>query len=142
MFKEVSELCLAQTDGGLPTPVAAGSAPGESGVFVFNARFHGGLHLSARPRRHHICFQLTSHARFDCRIAGQAMSHRLWSHPCHRHSLTEGIHAFSSVWLSARIVDKFCRVHVPSLVSRHGPLLATPAHVVFLSFVSASRRLA
>src|SRR5258707_1299220 len=25
-----------------------------------------------------------------------------------------------------RIVDKVCRVHVPSLVSRHGPLLATP----------------
>jgi hypothetical protein len=42
MFQEISELRLAQADGGLPTVAAAGSAPGESGVFVFSARFHGG----------------------------------------------------------------------------------------------------
>jgi AraC family transcriptional regulator len=76
MFKEVSELCLAQADGSLPTPVAAGSAKGESGVFVFSARFRGGLHLSATPRWRHICFQLAPRAHFDCRIAGQALSHK------------------------------------------------------------------
>jgi AraC family transcriptional regulator len=75
MFKEVSEFCLAQGDGGLPTAVAIGSAPGESGVSVFRAQFQGGVHLSATPRRHHVCFQLSPPSRFDCRIAGRAMSH-------------------------------------------------------------------
>ena len=76
MFQAISELRLAQADGGLPTAVAAGSAPGESGVFVVNARFHGGGHVSATPRRHHICFSLTSNAPFDCRIADRALSHK------------------------------------------------------------------
>jgi AraC family transcriptional regulator len=76
MFKEVAELCLAQGDGGLPTAVAAGSAPGESGVFVFRARFQGSMHVSATPRRHHICFQLNPLSRFDCRLAGQKMQHQ------------------------------------------------------------------
>jgi AraC family transcriptional regulator len=76
MFQEISELRLAQADGGLPTVVAAGSAPGESGVFVFNARFHGGGHVSATPRLHHICFHLTPSAYIDSRIAGQALSHK------------------------------------------------------------------
>jgi AraC family transcriptional regulator len=75
MFTEVSELCLAQGDGSLPTAVAFGSAPGESGVLVFRARFQGGMHLSGMPRRHHICFQLSPSARFDCRIVGRALSH-------------------------------------------------------------------
>jgi AraC family transcriptional regulator len=76
MFKEVSELCMAQGDGGLPTPVVAGSAPGESGVFVLSARFEGGMHISATPRSHHVCFQLTPHAHFECSIAGRALSHK------------------------------------------------------------------
>ncbi len=76
MFQAISELRLAQADDGLPTAVAAGSAPGESGVFVVNARFHGGGHVSATPRRHHICFSLTSNAPFDCRIADRALSHK------------------------------------------------------------------
>src|SRR6516162_6158842 len=76
MFQEISELRLAQADGGLPTVVAAGSAPGESGVFVFSARFHGGGHVSATPRLHHICFHLTPSAHIDSRIAGQALSHK------------------------------------------------------------------
>ena len=74
-FEEVSELCWVQGDGGLPTALAGGSAPGESGVFVFGARFQDGMHMNATPRRHHICFQLSPEARFDCRIAGQAVSH-------------------------------------------------------------------
>ena len=49
LFQEISELRLAQADGGLPTVVAAGSTPGESGVFVFSPRFHGGAHVSATP---------------------------------------------------------------------------------------------
>lgn len=76
MFKEVSELCLAQGDGSLPTRIAAGSAPGESGVFVLGARFKDGMHISATPRRHHVCFQLVQHPYFECRIAEHSLSHR------------------------------------------------------------------
>jgi AraC family transcriptional regulator len=76
MFKEVSELCLAQADDGLPTAVASGSAPGESGVFVLRARFKGGAHISATPRRHHVCLQLTPRPHFECRIADQRLSHK------------------------------------------------------------------
>jgi hypothetical protein len=75
MFKEVSELCLAQGDGGLPTAVAFGTAPGESGIFLLRAQFQGGMHVSATPRRHHVCFQLTPLSRFDSHIADQALSH-------------------------------------------------------------------
>jgi AraC family transcriptional regulator len=76
MFKEVSELCLAQGDGGLPTPVTAGSAPGESGVFVFSVRFQSGMHVRATSRRHHVCFQLDPQSRFDCHIAGRPLHHQ------------------------------------------------------------------
>ena len=75
MFQEISELRLAQADGGLPTVVAAGSAPGESGVFVFGPRLHGGAHVSATPRLHHICFLLTPCAHVYSRIADQALSY-------------------------------------------------------------------
>jgi AraC family transcriptional regulator len=77
MFQEISELRLAQADGGSPTVVAAGSARGESGVFVFRARFDGGAHASAvTPRQHCVAFPLTQCAQLDIRIAGQALSHK------------------------------------------------------------------
>jgi AraC family transcriptional regulator len=76
MFQEISELRLVQADGGLPTALAAGSAPGESGVFVFSPRFHGGAHVSATPRLHHICFLLTPSAHVYSRIADQVLSHK------------------------------------------------------------------
>jgi AraC family transcriptional regulator len=66
MFKAVSELCLTQGGGSLRTAVAAGSEPGESGVFVFAARFQGGAHASATPRRHHIWVHLSPQTRYDC----------------------------------------------------------------------------
>src|SRR6516165_5738764 len=75
MFDETSELCFAQEDGGLPMTLGAGSAPGESGVFVLNARFHGGMHFGAKPRRHHIFFQVSKQAHFECRIADRTLSH-------------------------------------------------------------------
>ena len=75
MIEEIAELRFAQEDGGLPTIFAAGSAPGESGVTVVTARFRGGMHISANPRRHHICFQLSEQSRFACRIGDQALSH-------------------------------------------------------------------
>jgi len=48
----------------------------ESGVFVFSPRFHGGVHVSATPRLHHICFLLTPSAHLDSRIADQVLSHK------------------------------------------------------------------
>jgi AraC family transcriptional regulator len=67
----ISELYLAQEDGGLPTMLAAGSAPGESGVSVLSVRFHRGAHLSATLRRHLFCFM--SPVRIDCRIASRTL---------------------------------------------------------------------
>ena len=75
MFAEVSEVRLAQEDGGPPAMLGVGSAPGESGVFVLNARFQGGMHFSAKPRRHHIFFQVSEQAHFECRIADRTLSH-------------------------------------------------------------------
>jgi hypothetical protein len=46
MSLRVDGICAAQQDGGSPTILAAGSAPGEGGVFVLNARFQSGLHLA------------------------------------------------------------------------------------------------
>jgi AraC family transcriptional regulator len=76
MFGEFPEIRLMQADGSLPTVVAAGSAPGESGVFVSRVRFHGSAHVSAIARLHHICFLLKPCARVDSRIADQARSYQ------------------------------------------------------------------
>ena len=75
MFDEASELCFAQGDGGLPTTLGVGSALGESGVFVLKAWFQGGMHFSAKPRRHHIFFQVSEQAHFECRISHRTLSH-------------------------------------------------------------------
>jgi AraC family transcriptional regulator len=75
MFKEISEVSMAQGDGSLPTAVAAGSAQGESGIFVLSSRFQRSFHVSTTPRRHHVFFQLNPHSRFDCRIAGKPLQH-------------------------------------------------------------------
>jgi transcriptional regulator GlxA family with amidase domain len=48
MFDEISELRLAQADGGLPTVVAAGSAPGAA-----TTGFADQSHLSRWVRRVH-----------------------------------------------------------------------------------------
>jgi AraC family transcriptional regulator len=68
------ELALAQEDGNLPTTIAAGSAPGESGVSIRFVRFREGLHLSGTVQQHFICFQLAQ-ACFDCRIGGRTLRH-------------------------------------------------------------------
>jgi AraC family transcriptional regulator len=76
MTTDFGELHLAQKNGGLPTTLAAGSAPGESGVSVLNVRFQGGMHLKATLRQHLICFQkMDGRPRFECRIADQTLSH-------------------------------------------------------------------
>src|SRR5262245_24665173 len=77
MMIGVGALSLAQKDGKLPTTLAVGSAPGESGVSVLRVRFQGELHLSATLRQHLICFQYCApRTCFDCRIAGRALRHQ------------------------------------------------------------------
>lgn len=75
MLAEVSELCMAQEDDGSPTILAAGGAPGESGVSVVCASWEGGMHVSATARRHHVYFNMSGQAHFECRIADRSLSH-------------------------------------------------------------------
>ncbi len=77
MTTGIGELYLAQEDGGLPTTLAAGSAPGESGVSVLSVRFRGSAHFNATPRWHLIWFQTSPQVRFECRIAGRALRHEV-----------------------------------------------------------------
>jgi AraC family transcriptional regulator len=72
---DIGELNLAQADGGPPTTLAAGSAPGESGVAVLGMRFRGSAHFSATPRQHLVCFQMSPRARLDCRTADRTLRH-------------------------------------------------------------------
>jgi AraC family transcriptional regulator len=68
------ELYLAQRDGSLPTALAGGSAPGESGVSVLSMRFEEGAHFSATPSQHLICFQMAQ-LPIECRMAGRSLWH-------------------------------------------------------------------
>src|SRR5258706_6967888 len=73
MMTGTGDLYLAQEDGGLPTTLAGGSAPGESGVSVLSMRFQGGAHLSATMRQHIVCFQMAHQLPFECRMAGRVL---------------------------------------------------------------------
>ena len=64
---------LAEENGGLPLTLAAGSAPGESGVSVLMVKFRDGIHFTATPRQHLIWFQL-SDVRIECRRAGRKLT--------------------------------------------------------------------
>src|ERR1700730_17788706 len=65
------ELRLAQEDGALPTTLAAGGAPGKSGVSVLRVRFRDGAHFSGTTQQHLIC--LGSEVRIECHMAGRAL---------------------------------------------------------------------
>jgi AraC family transcriptional regulator len=72
MWAGIGEVHAAQADGSPPTPLAAGSAPGESGVSVLRMRFHGGMHFAATPQRHCVCFQMPQ-LRIERRMAGRVL---------------------------------------------------------------------
>jgi len=72
MWAGIGEVRAAQADGSPPTPLAAGSAPGESGVSVLRMRFHGGMHFAATPQGHCVCFQMPQ-LRIERRMAGRAL---------------------------------------------------------------------
>ena len=67
-------LDVAQEDAGLPTVLANGSAPGESGVSILSVRFTGGMHFTAMPQCHCVCFQMPQ-LRIERRMAGRALRH-------------------------------------------------------------------
>lgn len=73
MITRSGELHFAQADGNLPTTLAAGSAPGESGVSVLGVRFQGAMHFSATLRQHVVCFGMQ--ARFACRVGSRVLRH-------------------------------------------------------------------
>jgi AraC family transcriptional regulator len=72
LWAGIGEVDAAQADGSPPTTLATGSAPGESGVFVLRVRFHGGMHFTAMPQRHCVCFQMPR-LRIQRRMAGRAL---------------------------------------------------------------------
>src|SRR6516164_4658474 len=69
---EIGTVRMAQQDGGAPTTLTTGSAPGESGVSILSVRFDGGMHLLATLRCHCICFQM-SPGRVERRMAGRVV---------------------------------------------------------------------
>jgi AraC family transcriptional regulator len=72
---KIGELHLAQADGAMPTMLAAGSAPGESGVAILRARFQGGVHFTASAQQHQICIQLSPSLRMERRMEGRVLRH-------------------------------------------------------------------
>ena len=69
---DIGGVRMALQDGGPPTTLAAGSAPGESGVSVVSVRFDGSRHLLTTPRCHCICFQMPP-GRVERRMAGRVV---------------------------------------------------------------------
>jgi AraC family transcriptional regulator len=72
---EIEDCYLVQKDGGVPTTVLSGSAPGEGGVSVRRMRFDGGAYLRATPQQHLIWFQMSPNVSFDCRIGRDELRH-------------------------------------------------------------------
>src|SRR5262245_21697016 len=71
------DFCLEQEDGDRPTVLAAGRAPGESGVSILSIQFRGSAHFSATPQHHLIWFHTSPRARFVCRIADRSLRHEV-----------------------------------------------------------------
>jgi AraC family transcriptional regulator len=74
-----SDLQLMQEDGAAPITLAAGRAPGESGVSVLQVSFRGSADYSATPRQHLVWFHISSQVQFDCRIGNRTLRHELTS---------------------------------------------------------------
>jgi AraC family transcriptional regulator len=68
---ESGEVQLAQKDGNQPTILAAGSAPGESGISVIHALFRESMHVSTTSRQHFVSFKMSPYTRVRARCAGR-----------------------------------------------------------------------
>jgi AraC family transcriptional regulator len=73
MMAGFGDLHLAQGDGTPPATLAAGSAPGESGVSVLGLQFRSGAHFRATPQNHLVWF--STKVRIDCRMADRTLRH-------------------------------------------------------------------
>jgi AraC family transcriptional regulator len=73
MMLGVGEFRLAQENGDLPATLAAGCAPGESGLSILSVRFRGRAHFSVTTQQHLVCF--VSQVRIECQMAGRALRH-------------------------------------------------------------------
>jgi AraC family transcriptional regulator len=67
----IGDLYLGQEDRASPTTLAAGSAPGESGVFVLSLRYLDGVHAAGTSRKHVDCFHMSPPVRFEFHMAGR-----------------------------------------------------------------------
>ena len=73
VLSDIGDVSSAQEDGAPPAILAAGSAPGESGVSVVSMRFARGAHFVGTLRQHMISF--VSEGRINCRLAGTKLLH-------------------------------------------------------------------
>jgi len=71
MFSDIGDVSSIQRDGGPPTIVTAGAAPGESGVVVMQLRYQGGGHFHADLRQHVVSF--ASAGPSTRRVAGKTL---------------------------------------------------------------------
>ena len=74
VLSDIGEISSAQEDGAPPIILAAGAAPGESGVSVVSMRYARGAHFAATFRQHVISF--VSAGPINCRFAGTKFLHK------------------------------------------------------------------
>jgi hypothetical protein len=73
MLSGIGDISAIQADGAAPSVLAAGGAPGESGVRVAKLKYNGAAHFAAALHQHVITF--VSQGPTHCRVAGKAFSH-------------------------------------------------------------------
>lgn len=59
-----------------PTPIAQGSAPGESGLSILNARFRDAAHVKATDERHLVFLHLSEPAWVECKMGSNRVLHQ------------------------------------------------------------------
>ena len=73
MFSDIGDVSSIHRDGGPPTVVTVGAAPGESGVAVVHLRYQGGAYFHADLRQHFVAF--ASAGPSTLRVAGKTLQH-------------------------------------------------------------------
>jgi len=66
----------SQGDGLPPAPIAQGSAPGESGLSILNARFRDVAYVKATGERHLVFLHLSEPAWVECRMGSNRILHQ------------------------------------------------------------------
>jgi AraC family transcriptional regulator len=71
-----AKFLYAQGDGLPPPSIAEGSAPGESGISILNARFRDAARVKAVDERHLVVLHLSEPAWVECRMEGGRILHQ------------------------------------------------------------------